>query len=340
VTFLAQRTRQKVEDKAKRPGYLSMEEWARHRQMIDRGVTALESYVERLSEQGRSRLWTLLQEIVEEQNEHRRVYGGPVRVIRNKDLLLVEYALRTVLADHGGIPVWAYQTAHCYAERSDASHAGDLTPASAPPLQDIADFWIKELGLGAEAITMPTKASKPKEKKKPQAPGKQKVRFTERQGQFLAFIHLYRKLHRQGPAELDIVRYFRLTPPSVHGMVVKLGQLGLVTREAGVPRSVRVAVPESEIPTGRRRWAALVTSGAPPQRTTHAPTSSSSRYPGKESSHGSPSHDQQRNRGWAMIAPWSVGSVSSLSAEDQRPVPKSAYWKWPRWCCRALPVFL
>jgi hypothetical protein len=38
-------------------------------------------------------------------------------------------------------------------------------------------------------------------------------------------------------------------PPSVHGMVVRLEQLGLVTREPGVPRSVRVAIPELEIPT-------------------------------------------------------------------------------------------
>ena len=74
------------------------------------------------------------------------------------------------------------------------------------------------------------------------------VPFTHRQGQFLAFIHLYRKLHRRGPAELDMVQYFRVTPPSVHGMVVKLEQLGLVTRERGVPRSVRVAIPEEEIP--------------------------------------------------------------------------------------------
>ena len=74
------------------------------------------------------------------------------------------------------------------------------------------------------------------------------MRFTHRQGQFLAFIHLYRKLHHRGPAELDMVKFFRVTPPSVHGMVVKLEQLGLITREPGVARSARVAIPEEEIP--------------------------------------------------------------------------------------------
>ncbi len=78
--------------------------------------------------------------------------------------------------------------------------------------------------------------------------GRWQVRFTHRQGQFLAFIHLYRKLHRQGPAERDMVQFFRVTPPSVHGMIVTLEELGLVTRQPGVARSVRVAIPEEETP--------------------------------------------------------------------------------------------
>lgn len=72
--------------------------------------------------------------------------------------------------------------------------------------------------------------------------------FTHRQGQFLAFIHLYRKLNRQSPSEADIARYFRLTPPSVHSMIVRLHELGLITREPGVARSLQVAIPEEEIP--------------------------------------------------------------------------------------------
>ena len=72
--------------------------------------------------------------------------------------------------------------------------------------------------------------------------------FTPRQGQFLAFIHLYRKLHRRGPAEADLVTFFRVTPPAAHGMVVKLEELGLITREAGVARSMRVAIPAESLP--------------------------------------------------------------------------------------------
>ncbi len=72
--------------------------------------------------------------------------------------------------------------------------------------------------------------------------------FTYKQGQYLAFIHLYRKLRRQGPAEADMVQYFRVSPPSVHQMIVKLEQIGLITRESGVPRSVRVALAVGDIP--------------------------------------------------------------------------------------------
>jgi len=45
--------------------------------------------------------------------------------------------------------------------------------------------------------------------------------FTPKQGQYLAFIHLYTRLHRRPPAETDMQEYFRVSPPSVHQMVLK-----------------------------------------------------------------------------------------------------------------------
>ena len=79
-------------------------------------------------------------------------------------------------------------------------------------------------------------------------PGGKTKAYSQRQGQFLAFIHLYRKLHRRGPAETDFIKFFRVTPPSVHGMIVRLEELGLVTREMGVARSVKVAIPHEDLP--------------------------------------------------------------------------------------------
>jgi Mn-dependent DtxR family transcriptional regulator len=74
------------------------------------------------------------------------------------------------------------------------------------------------------------------------------AQFTYKQGQYLAYIHLYRKLHRKGPSEADMVQYFRVSPPSVHQMIIKLEHMGLIAREPGVPRSVRVAIANEEIP--------------------------------------------------------------------------------------------
>ena len=45
------------------------------------------------------------------------------------------------------------------------------------------------------------------------------LRFTEKQGQYLAFIYVYSRMFRQAPVEADMHRHFLVTPPSVHQMV-------------------------------------------------------------------------------------------------------------------------
>ncbi len=74
------------------------------------------------------------------------------------------------------------------------------------------------------------------------------TKFTHRQGQYLAYIHLYWKLHRRGPSEVDIARYFQVTPPTAHLMIVKLEQLGLIAKQPGVARSVQVTIAKEDIP--------------------------------------------------------------------------------------------
>jgi hypothetical protein len=39
---------------------------------------------------------------------------------------------------------------------------------------------------------------------------------------YLAYIHLYTRLHRRPPAETDLQQYFRVNPPSVHQMLLTL----------------------------------------------------------------------------------------------------------------------
>src|SRR3954453_16197994 len=50
--------------------------------------------------------------------------------------------------------------------------------------------------------------------------------FTERQGQYLAFLRAYARVHGRPPAETDMQRHCQLSPPSVHEMVLTLERLG------------------------------------------------------------------------------------------------------------------
>lgn len=72
--------------------------------------------------------------------------------------------------------------------------------------------------------------------------------YTRRQGQFLAFIYYYTKVNGRPPAEADMERYFRVTPPSVHQMVIKLEQRGYIARVPGQGRSIRLLLPREELP--------------------------------------------------------------------------------------------
>lgn len=72
--------------------------------------------------------------------------------------------------------------------------------------------------------------------------------YTPRQGQFLAYIHAYTRLHRQPPAEMDMVNYFGVSPPSVHQMVIALENRGLLQRTPGQARSLRVLVLPDDLP--------------------------------------------------------------------------------------------
>lgn len=74
-------------------------------------------------------------------------------------------------------------------------------------------------------------------------------RFTEKQGQYLAFIYMYSLVNGRPPAEADMQRFFEVTPPSVHNMVVELERRGLIRRVPRQPRSIEVTIPASQLPT-------------------------------------------------------------------------------------------
>ena len=73
-------------------------------------------------------------------------------------------------------------------------------------------------------------------------------RFTETQGQYLAFIYYYGLVNRRPPAEADIQGFFGVTPPTVHRMVLELERRGLIHRTPRQARSISVCIPPEEIP--------------------------------------------------------------------------------------------
>ncbi len=72
--------------------------------------------------------------------------------------------------------------------------------------------------------------------------------ITARQGQYLAFIYYYAKINRRAPAEADIQKYFSVSTPTVHQMVLALEAAGLVERTPGQARSIRVLLPADQLP--------------------------------------------------------------------------------------------
>ncbi len=67
-------------------------------------------------------------------------------------------------------------------------------------------------------------------------------RYTEKQGQYLAFIYYYTKIHGEAPSEAEMQRYFGVT------MVLTLERSGLIQPTPGIARSIKVLLARHELP--------------------------------------------------------------------------------------------
>jgi len=74
-----------------------------------------------------------------------------------------------------------------------------------------------------------------------------KKAFTDKQGQYLAFIYYYSKIHGMSPSEAELQQYFRVSPPSVHQMILTLERRGLI-RTPGQARSIHLLISREELP--------------------------------------------------------------------------------------------
>jgi DNA-binding MarR family transcriptional regulator len=79
-------------------------------------------------------------------------------------------------------------------------------------------------------------------------PALSRLDMSAKQGQYLAFIYLYIRLHRRAPTESELQEYFRSTPPAVHDMLKTLQRKQFISRSAGRARSTRVLLAPHELP--------------------------------------------------------------------------------------------
>ena len=82
-------------------------------------------------------------------------------------------------------------------------------------------------------------------------PASSSAPYTERQGQYLAFIHAYTKVNGRPPAQADMQRFFAVTAPSVHQMLITLERRGLLRRTPGRARSLEVLIAPEHLPNLR-----------------------------------------------------------------------------------------
>ncbi len=62
--------------------------------------------------------------------------------------------------------------------------------------------------------------------------------FTDTQGQYLAFIDAYMRVHGRPPAEAAMQRHFQVSPPSVYQMVLTTAGSRPQYRSADEPRTL------------------------------------------------------------------------------------------------------
>lgn len=72
--------------------------------------------------------------------------------------------------------------------------------------------------------------------------------YTEKEGQYLAFIFYYTKLNGVAPAQADFQRYFSVTAPTVHQMILQLERKGFIKRIPKIARSLLLCIDEDDLP--------------------------------------------------------------------------------------------
>jgi hypothetical protein len=146
AVYLANHTSRRINEMSS-PLHLSNSEWRMHNELVERAVERLQSYVEGPANPKREELRELLRELESVNDEYESIPYGVVRIIQDKNVLIVEDAVQCVLSPYSA-PNQAYHLARDYAERYNPRYGTGLIPESAPLVMDIVDFWCEYYSIG------------------------------------------------------------------------------------------------------------------------------------------------------------------------------------------------
>jgi hypothetical protein len=131
-----------------RPQQLKLSAWRQHKAHIVKAVGGLERYVKRSTASKKLALYDALASVQDINHEYQPYRWGQVRIIRNRQALIVENSLRCVLAETAeDTGFWAYHAARAFAEQYDPQYGTGLIPGSAPMMQEIVRFWREYYGV-------------------------------------------------------------------------------------------------------------------------------------------------------------------------------------------------
>ncbi|MUG95145.1 hypothetical protein F7734_23395 [Scytonema sp. UIC 10036] len=122
------------------PDNTTPDEWEVHKDIINRAVAQMESFLEHPIPDNSKLLWNLYRQIEELQGDnYRRIHGTTIHFVKSGYLLKLNYAICCFIKPE--FDYYAYKLAREYTECYAPRYGTGLTPESVPMLLVVAEFW-------------------------------------------------------------------------------------------------------------------------------------------------------------------------------------------------------
>lgn len=139
---IARLVRRQMESRPRHPTGIKAEAWERYKKLAAEAVRLMARHLKKRTWEIDERLQDLRAEAEQAQNQYEHHRWADVRIIHSMERLMVEKALHCVL-NPWNAEYYGYHLARNHAERYDSRYGTGLIPASAPMVEEIADFWGK-----------------------------------------------------------------------------------------------------------------------------------------------------------------------------------------------------